>query len=63
MTLANNAAGLIVYGVAYFELEPPYLCEYSLPQYVGHVPDTIATTTPSYVLDGQSELYDNLYRS
>ena len=37
--LANNSAGLIVYGVAYYELEPPYNCTYSVPQYAGHVPD------------------------
>ena len=36
MIIANNAPGLVVYGVAYFELEPPYLCQYSEPQYVGH---------------------------
>ena len=31
LTLANNAAGMVVYGVAYYELEPPYLCTYSAP--------------------------------
>jgi len=39
MTLANNGPGLVVYGVAYYELEPPYLCTYSVPQYGAHAPD------------------------
>jgi len=39
MILANNGPGLVVYGVAYYELDPPYICTYNLPQYVGHQPD------------------------
>ena len=31
MVLANNGDGLIVYGVAFYELDPPYLCTYSEP--------------------------------
>ena len=31
MILANNAPGLVVYGVAYYELEPPYICHYNAP--------------------------------
>ena len=28
ITLGNNGAGLITYGVAFYELDPPYLCTY-----------------------------------
>ena len=28
MILSNNGPGLVVYGVAYYELEPPYVCVY-----------------------------------
>lgn len=31
MVLANNGPGLVVYGVAFYELEPPYLCSYDMP--------------------------------
>jgi len=40
MTLGNNCAGLIVYGVAYYELDPPYICTYDSPQFTGHAPDS-----------------------
>jgi hypothetical protein len=39
MILGNNSAGLVVYGVAFFELDPPYTCTYNVPQFVGHEPD------------------------
>ena len=29
LMLGNNGPGFIVYGVSYFELDPPYLCTYS----------------------------------
>ena len=29
--LSMNAPGLIAYGVAYYELEPPYICQYAEP--------------------------------
>ena len=29
--MANNGPGLIVYGSAFYELDPPYLCTYSEP--------------------------------
>ena len=28
MILSYNGPGLIVYGVAYYELDPPYICTY-----------------------------------
>ena len=31
MILGNNGPGLVVYGIAYFELEPTYICHYSSP--------------------------------
>ena len=31
MILGNNGPGLVVYGIAYFELEPTYICTYSSP--------------------------------
>ena len=36
LCLANGAPGLVFYGVAFFEDQPPYLCTYNLPQFVGH---------------------------
>ena len=30
MILSYNGPGLIVYGVAYYEYDPPYLCQYKV---------------------------------
>ena len=30
MILSMNAPGLVGFGVAYFELDPPYLCTYTM---------------------------------
>ena len=61
MILGNNGAGLIVYGVAYYELEPPYLCTYTVPQYVGHLPDNVSLAPqgfkPLYGIAENSFLY------
>ena len=34
LILANNSAGLVVYGVAFYELNPPYMCVYNEPIFV-----------------------------
>lgn len=51
MVLANNGPGLVVYGVAFYELEPPYLCSYSVPQFVHHEPANINEAYQSPVAD------------
>ena len=45
MILANNGPGLVVYGVAYYELEPPYICTYNSPQFEGHKPEQFMLTS------------------
>ena len=42
MILSNNGPGLVVYGVAYYELEPPYVCVYDSPQFIGHEQDALS---------------------
>ena len=44
LCLANNAPGLLFYGVAFFEDNPTYFCTYNLPQYVGHQPDVVTSS-------------------
>lgn len=39
MVLANNGPGLVVYGVAFYELDPPYICVYNEPIFKGQEPD------------------------
>ena len=40
MIIGNNGPGLVVYGVAFYEVQPPYECTYNMPQYIGHEPNT-----------------------
>ena len=62
MILANNGPGLVVYGVAYYELEPAYLCVYNEPQYVGHKADSFledpatGENTALYTMNCDSEV-------
>ena len=52
MILANNGPGLVVYGVAYYELEPPYICTFDSPQFKGHAPSQVLETqSPASFLD------------
>ena len=52
MIISNNGPGLVVYGVAYYELEPPYICTYNSPQFEGHLPDSMPIAAqPSTFID------------
>jgi len=52
MVLANNGPGLVVYGVAYYELEPPYVCTYNSPQFATHEASSFAINE-----DGENTAY------
>ena len=32
LVMAMNSAGLVVYGISYYEKAPPYICVYNAPQ-------------------------------
>ena len=39
LILGNNGPGFVVYGVSYFELDPPYLCTYNVNADLASIPD------------------------
>lgn len=46
LVMAMNSAGLVVYGISYYEKAPPYICQYNSPQ--DPAPgDFIAQTDPA----------------
>lgn len=52
MIISNNAPGLVVYGVAFYELQPPYLCTYSEPPSSMVESKNSIATIPTYSYDG-----------